>query len=136
MAKARRERNKEESRRLSGLIENAVPDIVKKALYMGVGAAFMTEEGVRKILGEIDIPRDAIQYVVSQSDRTKDQLFGIVQTEVRNFLDRLDLTGTAKQILDGMELELTTTISFRDKGAPKTRVAVVRRLGAKKKRPE
>ncbi|MBZ0252718.1 MAG: hypothetical protein K8I02_05195, partial [Candidatus Methylomirabilis sp.] len=95
-----------------------------------------TEEGVRKILGEIDIPRDAIQYVVSQSDRTKDQLFGVVQTEVRNFLDRLDLTGAAKQILDGMELELTTTINFRDKGAPKTRVAVVRRLGAKKKRPE
>lgn len=133
MAKADRERKGADGRGLTGLLETAVPEVVKKALYMGVGAAFMTEEGIRKILGEIEIPRDAIQYMVNQSDRTKEQVFGVVQTEVRNFLDRLDLSGTAKQILDGMTLELTTTITFRDKGPPKTRVAVVRRLGAKKR---
>ncbi|MCA9771144.1 MAG: hypothetical protein KC466_01970 [Myxococcales bacterium] len=122
----------EESRGLAGILEGTVPEMIKKAVYLGVGTAFMTEEGVRKVLGEMNISRDAIQYIVSQSDRTKEQIFGVVQTEIRNFLDRLDVPTSMKEILDGMSVELTTTITFKDGPKPKTRVAMVRRLKSKK----
>lgn len=129
MAKSTKEKKSaEESRGLASVLEGTVPEIFKKAVYLGVGTAFMTEEGIRKILGEMNISRDAVQYIVSQSDRTKEQIFGVVQTEIRNFLDRLDVPTSMKEILDGMSVELTTTITFKDGPKPKTRVAMVRRL--------
>lgn len=49
---------------------------------------------------------------------TKEEVVRRVSTEVRRFLDRLDVTDLAQQVLEGMTLEVTTQVKFRrtDKG--------------------
>ena len=59
-----------------------LPDIVKKAIFTGAGMIFLTEEGIRKLMAEFNLPREAVNYVVKQSEKSKKELFGIIQKEV------------------------------------------------------
>src|SRR5438552_15640035 len=72
----------EEMKTLSGL----VPDIVRRAVLTGVGALFMTEEGIRNLVGEMKLPKDALAFLVAQADRTRSAVTRIVTQEVRRLL--------------------------------------------------
>jgi len=57
----------EDVKKLSGL----VPDIVRRAVLTGVGALFMTEEGIRNLVGDMKMPKDALAFLMSQADKTR-----------------------------------------------------------------
>src|SRR5256885_9119544 len=73
----------EEMKRLSGI----VPDIVRRAVLTGVGALFMTEEGIRNLVGDMKMPKDALAFLVSQADKTRSEVARVVTQEVRRFLE-------------------------------------------------
>jgi len=102
-----------DSRTLRGMIEKNVPEMVRRVAVTGLGALFMTEEGLRGLLADLKLPKEAITYLAKQSDRTKDEFFRIVQTEFRSFLERVDLTNEMRKVLSGMALEITTEIHFK-----------------------
>ena len=56
----------DDPKKLSGL----VPDIVRRAVLTGVGALFMTEEGIRNLVGEMKLPKDALAFLVAQAARS------------------------------------------------------------------
>ncbi|HKB75843.1 MAG TPA: hypothetical protein VKC58_04555, partial [Myxococcales bacterium] len=64
-----------------------VPDIVRRAVLTGVGALFMTEEGIRNLVGEMKLPKDALAFLVAQADKTRSDVTRIVTQEVRRFLE-------------------------------------------------
>ncbi|HYV65485.1 MAG TPA: hypothetical protein VE964_04530, partial [Myxococcales bacterium] len=64
-----------------------VPEIVRRAVLTGVGALFMTEEGIRNLVGEMKLPKDALAFLVAQADRTRSEVTRIVTQEVRRFLE-------------------------------------------------
>src|SRR5260370_14935579 len=75
---------REEVKKLSGL----VPDLVRRAVLTGVGALFMTEEGLRNLVGEMKLPKDALAFLLAQADRTRSEAVRVVTQEVRRFLER------------------------------------------------
>lgn len=90
-----------------------LPDIVKKAIFTGAGMIFLTEEGIRKLMAEFNLPREAVNYVVKQSEKSKKELFGIIQKEVRRFFSAIDFPAQVREMLDGMTFEVKTDITIR-----------------------
>ena len=127
-----------DARTLRGMIEKNVPEMVRRVAVTGLGALFMTEEGLRGLLADLKLPKEAITYLAKQSDRTKDEFFRIVQTEFRSFLERVDLTNEMRKVLSGMALEITTEIHFKqvDQQGNKLKPTTTKMRARIKRRPK
>src|SRR5437016_14238715 len=92
----------EEMKRLSGI----VPDIVRRAVLTGVGALFMTEEGIRNLVGDMKMPKDALAFLIAQADKTRSEVARVVTHEVRRFLESETLRREMWKLLTGVTLEV------------------------------
>src|SRR5438067_8056384 len=110
----------EEIKSLSGL----VPDIVRRAVLTGVGALFMTEEGIRNLVGEMKLPKDALAFLLSQADKTRTEVARVVTQEVRRFLESETLRREIWKVLTGVTLEVNATIQLKPSGEPGIRARV------------
>ena len=96
-------------------IDTYLPEIVKRALFLGAGMLFMTEESVRKVLGEINLPREAVGYIMKQSEKSKAEFFAIFQRELSRFLSRIDVARMSREIMDGISVEVNAKITLHTK---------------------
>jgi hypothetical protein len=92
-------------------LEHLVPELVKKTFAAGMGAVFSTEEGIRKIAREVNLP-DVVGYAASSTGAAKDKVFEIVARETREFLANLNLTEEIAKILTTLSFEIKTEIRF------------------------
>lgn len=92
-------------------LEHLVPELVKKTFAAGMGAVFSTEEGIRKIAREVNLP-DVVGYAASSTGAAKDKVFEIVARETRDFLSNLNLTEEIAKILTTLSFEIKTEIRF------------------------
>lgn len=110
-----RERERDRDRDLpDGLrqrLEALIPEIVKKTFNAGMGAVFSTEEGIRKIAKDINIP-DVAGYLATTADTTKDKVLEIVAREVRDFLQTMNLGEEIAKLLTTLSFEVKTEIRF------------------------
>jgi len=104
----------EEMKRLSGI----VPDIVRRAVLTGVGALFMTEEGIRNLVGDMKMPKDALAFLITQADKTRSEVARVVTHEVRRFLESETLRREMWKLLTGVTLEVNATIQLKRSGEP------------------
>jgi hypothetical protein len=101
-------------KKLSGL----VPDIVRRAVLTGVGALFMTEEGLRSLVGEMKLPKDALAFLLAQADKTRTEVARVVTSEVRRFLESETLRREIWKVLTGVTLEVNASIQLKPSGEP------------------
>ncbi|RMG16774.1 MAG: hypothetical protein D6729_10195, partial [Deltaproteobacteria bacterium] len=94
-------------------LEGFVPDAVKKLALAGVGALFMTEEGIRNLVGEMKLPRDAVANLIAQTERARGELFRMIALEFRRFLEHANLSGEIAKALEGITVDVTASIRFR-----------------------
>ncbi len=107
---------REGRRRLGDRLDGIVPDSVKKAIYTSLGAVFMTEDSVRRALADIKVPTDAVTYFISQSNKTKEELFQAIAKEVATTLlkDR-EPTELLQKALEGLTVRMNVDIEFNSK---------------------
>jgi hypothetical protein len=94
------------ARRIDGLI----PDTVRRALVAGLGALFMTEEGLRHLVTEMRLPKEAVQFLTKQADQAKVQLLEVISRELRGFLESVNLAEELQKVLCSVVLEVKTEI--------------------------
>lgn len=101
-----------------------IPDIVRRALMTGVGTVLLGQEGVRTALGDMKLPKEAMDYLMSQADRTKREVINSLARELRQFLDSLELQELIQRSLVGTTFEIHTTIRVvkNDEGGIGTKV--------------
>jgi hypothetical protein len=104
----------DEAKKLSGL----VPDIVRRAVLTGVGALFMTEEGIRNLVGEMKLPKDALAFLLAQADKTRTEVARVVTQEVRRFLESDTLRRELWRVLTSVTLEVNATVQLKPSGEP------------------
>ena len=92
-------------------LEALIPEIVKRTFSAGMGAVFSTEEGIRKIAKDINIP-DVAGYIATTADTTKDKVLEIVAREVREFLQTMNLGEEVAKLLTTLSFEVKTEIRF------------------------
>ena len=99
---------------------------LRKILTTGVGAALMTEEGLRSVLSDIKLTRQARDYISRQASKGKEELAKVLASELKGFLDRVNIHDEIQKALAGMKLEVqaTVTLSPRDGLKDQTKMTV------------
>jgi hypothetical protein len=87
-----------------------VPEFMRKVAVAGLGAIFMTEEGIRSLAGQLKLPKEALGFILSQAEKTKDELGRVVSEEVRRFLQSEKLRDEFLKLLSGMTVEVKAQI--------------------------
>lgn len=109
------DRGEREGDRLSESIrarlEHLVPELVRKTFTAGLGAVYSTEEGIRKIAKDINLP-DVAGYIASSADATKDRVMEVVARETREFLEHINLGEEIAKLLTTLSFEIKTEIRF------------------------
>lgn len=96
------------------------PDFLRRGLAVGFTGLFMTEEALRKALGD-SMPRDWLEFFVEQSDRTRNEMVDRFSKEFGRVLSALDPVEVMRRLLDGQTLEVSAKIRLAssDPNGPK-----------------
>ena len=107
----------------------AIPELMRRAIAMGLSGFFFTEEAIRKALGEA-MPKDLQDFAVDQSRRTRAEFLERLSYEIGRTLENVDVAAVLAQLLAGRTLEVNARIRLRDddegRGGPRFRVEVER----------
>ncbi|QRN92879.1 hypothetical protein JRI60_27090 [Archangium violaceum] len=87
-----------------------VPEFVRKVAVAGLGALFMTEEGIRSLAGQLKLPKEMLGYILGQAEKTKDEVGRVVSEEVRRFLQSEKLRDELLKLVSGMTIEVKAQI--------------------------
>lgn len=87
-----------------------VPDFVRRMAVAGLGAVFMTEEGLRSLAGQLKLPKELLGYIVQQADKTKGEVGRVLSEEIRRFLQSETLRNEFVKLLAGTTIELKAEI--------------------------
>lgn len=104
--------NRSRDENLRQRLETFVPDLIRRTFYAGIGAIFTSEEGIRRIANDFSLPKDAANYLVSQAQSTKNDLFRIFATEIRRFLEGLRINEELQRLLASMAVEVKAEVRF------------------------
>jgi len=91
---------------------NAIPELMRRALTLGLSGFFVTEEVFRKALGDT-LPRDWIEFMVEQSARTRAEFVERLGAEVGRTLDKTDLAEVLGQLLEGRTVEIVAQVRIK-----------------------
>lgn len=93
-------------------VEGIVPDILKRSLFAGVGNVLLSEEGLKAMLLEKNIPKEVVNLLLSQADVMRREILRIISREIRIFLENMDFGGEISKILTSLSFEVKTEIRF------------------------
>jgi hypothetical protein len=88
----------------------SIVEAMRKVAFAGLGALFMTEDGIRSLAGQLKLPKEALGFVLSQAERTKDEVGRVLSEELRRFLRSEKLREEFLQLLSGMRVEVTAHV--------------------------
>ena len=95
--------------------ESPIGDIIKKVVSVGVGAAFMTEESVKKILDDLPLPKDIINGLVQNAKGAKEDFAKSIREEIKHYLANVDSSKLVSDILDKYDVEVEAKFRFKKK---------------------
>ncbi|MGQ0504009.1 MAG: hypothetical protein ACT4TC_01690 [Myxococcaceae bacterium] len=90
-----------------------VPEFVKKVAVAGLGALFMTEEGIRSLAGQLKLPKEMLGVILTQAEKTKDDVGRVVSEELRRFLQSDKLREEFLKLMAGMTLEIKAEVRLQ-----------------------
>jgi hypothetical protein len=93
-------------------LEQFIPDIVRRTILGGIGAVFTSEEAIRKLAGEVTLPKDVVNFLLQSANNSKDEVLRVVAKEVRTFLESANLSHELAKLLTQLSLELKTEVRF------------------------
>ncbi len=100
-----REEASEESRGLFG-------EALKKVFAAGVGAAFMTEENIRGYLGELKLPKEFLNLLLQQANRSKEDLINRVGKEIMQIVNKIDFVNEFSKFAETHRFRITADIEI------------------------
>jgi hypothetical protein len=103
------ERDAGRRRRLEGVI----PDILKRAVEVGVEKAQDAPQNIKTFIHDLKLPKEIATYIFSQVDETKTGVVRVVANEMRDFLEHTNISGELQKLLTTVQFEINTTIRFR-----------------------
>jgi hypothetical protein len=94
------------------LLEGVIPELLKRAIEMGVDKASDAPESLKHFVGDLKLPKEIAGYLLTQVDETKNGLFRVVAKEIRDFLEHTNLSNEMQKILTTVQFEINTTVRF------------------------
>ena len=89
------------------IFEKVVPDGIKR------GLEHLVRDGrVKNLVGELKLPKDLGNQILSQVDETKQAAVKVVAAEVRTFLENTSLADEMAKLLTQISFEVSTQVRF------------------------
>jgi hypothetical protein len=126
----------DEAEAARGGVTGLLPDVVRRAVLTGMGALFMTEEGIRNVVGELKLPKDALNFLLQQAEKTRSEVTRVVTQEVRRFLESETLRREIFKVLSSVTVEVNAQIKLKPTGEPSVSTKVRARREGKESEPE
>ena len=92
-----------------------IEGIIKKVVSVGIGAAFMTEESVKKILEDLPLPKDIIAGLIQNAKGAKVEFTDGIREELSYYLSKVDTAKIVTDVLDRYDLEVEAKFKFKKK---------------------
>ena len=89
-----------------------VPDFVRRMAWAGLGAVFMSEEGIRRLASQLKLPKEALGFLLNQAEKTKDEVGRVITEEVRKFLQSERLRDELLKLIAGMTIEVRAEVKL------------------------
>jgi hypothetical protein len=93
-------------------LERILPELIKRAIETGYEKLTEGPENVRQFVSELKLPKEALALVLAQLEESKNGLYRAVAREVRDFLDKTNLSDELVKVLTGLSFEIRTEIRF------------------------
>jgi N-acyl-D-aspartate/D-glutamate deacylase len=91
----------------------AIPELMRRAIALGLTGFFTTEEAVRRALGDT-VPKDWTDYIAESSDRTRSEFLDRLSREIAQTLKDVDIAAVLQQLLEGRTLRVNAEFSLSD----------------------
>lgn len=101
-----------DERRLRERLEKLLPEVVRRAINVGSTAISSTEDGIRRLVSEFNLPREVAAYLMVQASASKDEVLRIFGEEIRKFLQTVNVSGELQKLLTSLSFEIKTEIRF------------------------
>lgn len=98
--------------RMRARLESVIPEILKRAVEIGVEKARESPSDVKQFIHDMKVPKEVVHYLFQQIDDTKNGLFRVVAKEIRDFLEHTNFAGEVQKLLTTVQFEVNTTIRF------------------------
>jgi hypothetical protein len=95
--------------------DKGVSDILKKVISVGVGAAFMTEDVVKKTLQDLPISKEILGSLLSGAANAKADFMKSINTEVRDWFEKVDPKTILEEVLENYDITVTAHLKFNKK---------------------
>lgn len=99
--------------------EPKLTDILKKVASIGIGAAFMTEDAIKAVVGELPLPKDIVNGLLDSAKQQKDDVVNSVKSEFKTYLSKVDPTKEIDKVLDKYEIRVDAKLTFHRKESEK-----------------
>jgi hypothetical protein len=87
-------------------------DFVRRMAAAGLGAIFLSEEGLRKLASQLKLPKEALALFLNQAEKAKDDIGKLLSDEVRKFLQSERLRDELLKSIAGMTLEVRAEVKL------------------------
>ena len=110
----------------------AIPELMRRAIALGLTGFFTTEEAVRRALGDT-VPKDWTDTIAESSDRARSEFLDKLSRELARTLKEIDLADVLRQLLEGQTLTVNAEIRLGDdsKSGRKASVRLKKKIEAK-----
>jgi|GEM_PF-507059 hypothetical protein len=92
-----------------------IRDIIKRIVSVGVGAAFMTDESVKRLLHDLPLPKDIVNGLLQNARQGKTDFLETVRQEIKNQVGRVDAAKLVDDLVERYDIEVNAKVSFKRK---------------------
>lgn len=85
-------------------------EVFKKLITAGIGAAFMTEESIRAYVGELKLPKEALNFLLQGASKSKDELMDRVGNEIVRIVSKIDFVSEASKFVEDHKFKISAEV--------------------------
>lgn len=95
--------------------EGLLGDTLKKVFSVGVSAAFMTEEGIRKYLADLKLPKELLEALLSGANKSKEEITNRVAKEINGIISKIDWVQELSKFAETHKFKIKAEIEIEKK---------------------
>jgi len=92
--------------------EPRISDALKKIFAAGVSGALLSEEVIRGYVGELKLPKEILQLVLQNAQKSKDEIASRVSREVIGLVQKIDWVSEASKFAEGHKFKISAEIEI------------------------
>ncbi|MFN8845256.1 MAG: hypothetical protein ACK5V3_16845 [Bdellovibrionales bacterium] len=95
--------------------KHGLGEALKKVFSVGVSAAFMTEEGIRKYLADLKLPKEILEALLAGANRSKDEITQRVAKEINGIISKIDWVQELSKFAETHKFKIKAEIEIEKK---------------------